>query len=258
MPFIYDRLSLDGKVAIVTGAGQGIGKAIALGLSEVGANVAIAERNEETGPRAEREIKEGGRDALCVTADVREYDQVNRLMKTVLEKWGRIDVLVNNVGGTFFLPATDIAPKGFDAVVRINLNTMFLCSQAAAKEMIGAGRGGSIVSIASVDANIGSPDRAPYTASKAGVIGLTKTLAVEWAAHGIRVNCVAPGATDTEGTRAMDRPGDYSYIPLKRQGLPEEIAGAVVFLASDLAGFVTGETLVVDGGITIRPSRGGS
>ena len=254
MPFIYDRLSLEGKVAIVTGGGQGIGKAVVLGLAEVGAKVVIAEMNEETGPKTEREVKDSGKEALYVKADVREPEQVDKLMESVMSAWGRIDVMVNNAGGVFFAPAVDISPNGFDAVIRQNLKTMFLCSQAAAKEMIKGGRGGSIIGLASVDAYLGSHNHAHYGAAKAGVVGLTKAFATEWGEHGIRVNAVAPGIIDTEGTRAFgrDRPRDVSQIPLQQGGEPEDIAGGVVFLASDLARYVTGETLLVDGSLVIR------
>ena len=131
MPFIYNRLSLEGKVAIVTGGGQGIGKAVVLGLAEVGAKVAIAEMNEETGPRTEREVKDSGKEALYVKADVREPEQVDKLMETVMGAWGRIDIMVNNAGGVFFAPAVDISPNGFDAVIRQNLKR---CSSAARRQ----------------------------------------------------------------------------------------------------------------------------
>ncbi len=254
MPFIQKRLSLDRKVAIVTGAGRGIGKACALGLAEVGAWVAVAEMSEETGPTSAKEIVDGGGQALWVKADVRHAEQVEALMRAVIERWGRIDVMVNNAGGTFTAPVLDISANGFDAILRENLRTMFLCSQAAAREMVKAGRGGSIVSIASMDGLIGAPNHAPYGAAKAGVMGMTRSMATEWAVSGIRVNAVAPGMIDTEGVRAMEgsRPRDISGVPLKRKGLPEEIASAVVFLASDLAAYVTGHTLVVDGGTVIR------
>ena len=259
MAFVYERFSLKGKVAVVTGAGQGIGKGIALGLAEVGAKVAIAEKNPETGPVTEKEIKAMGSDAITVTGDIRQLEVVNKVMKAALDHWGRIDVLVNNAGGTFFIPAIDISPNGFDSIINLNLKTMFLCSQAAAKTMIAAGRGGSIVSIASMNAILGAFNHAPYGAAKAGVIGMTRALATEWGVHGIRVNAVAPGGIDTEGTRGFSagRERDFSHVPLQRQGQPQDIAGAVVFLATDLAAYVTGQTLLVDGGVTFRPSTSG-
>ena len=252
MPFIYDRLSLKGKVAVVTGAGQGIGKGIALGLAEVGARMCIAEMNEETGPATAREISSAGGESFAFRADVREAVQVNALMKAVTDRWGRIDVLVNNAGGTFFIPALDISPNGFDAVVRENLKTMFLCSQAAARAMIQGGHGGSIVNIASMNAFIAGANLSVYSAAKAGVAGMTRALAWEWGKHGIRVNAIAPGSIETEGTRGRGTDRDWSILPVGRKGQPADIACAAVFLASDLGGYVTGETLLVDGGAVIR------
>jgi len=252
MPFIYDRLNLKGKVAIVTGAGQGIGKAIALGLAEVGARVVIAEIREETGPVAEQDLRAAGSDALFVKTDARDPAQVNAMVRAAMDRWGRVDIMCNNAGGTFFLPALDLSPNGFDAIIRQNLKSMFLCSQAAAKAMIQGGRGGSIISTASVAALQGGFDRPGYAAAKAGIIGLTKELAVEWGHHGIRVNAVAPGGVNTSGNRSSGTDRDWSFLPIPRMAEPQDIASAVVFLASDLAAYITGETLIVDGGATIR------
>ena len=253
MPFIYDRLGLEGKVAVVTGSGQGIGKAIALGLAEVGANIAVAEMDEETGPATAAEIKAMGREALFVRTDARDPEQVEKLFGQVQGEWGRVDVMANNAGGGFPAPALELSPNGFDSILRVNMKTTFLCSKAAAANMIERGEGGSIVSIASMNGLISSYHQAAYGAAKAGIMGLTKALAGEWAANGIRVNAVAPGMTDTEGTRPRRGNDDYAYVPLGRVGQPSEIASAVVFLASEMASYVTGETLVVDGGTVIRP-----
>ena len=252
MPFVYEHLSLKGKVAIVTGAGQGIGKAIALGLAEVGARVAIAEINPETGPVTEKEIRDGAGDALFVKTDAKDPAQVDALMKAVWDRWGRIDVMCNNAGGTFFKPALELSPNGFDAIIRQNMKSMFLCSQGAAKAMIQGGRGGSIVSTASIAALQGGRDRPAYSAAKAGIIGMTRTLAVEWGPHGIRVNAVAPGAINTSGNRSSGTGRDFSFLPVPRMGEPRDVAMAVVFLASDMGAYVTGQTLIVDGGAVIR------
>jgi NAD(P)-dependent dehydrogenase (short-subunit alcohol dehydrogenase family) len=240
----------------VTGAGRGIGRAIASGLAEVGARVVIAERDAETGPAAERALAEAGHEALWVQLDVRDATQVEAMARAVLDRFGRIDVMVNNAGGTFFAPALDISPHGFETIISENLTSAWLCSQAAARAMVGGGHGGSIVNIASMNAILGATQHAPYGAAKAGVMGLTRALATEWAAHGIRVNAVAPGGIMTEGTARFARgsgepPTSAPAVPLGRRGQPEELASAVVFLASDLASYITGRTLVVDGGATI-------
>ena len=250
---------MKGKVAVVSGAGRGIGKAVALALAEVGAAVVFGEMDEQTGPATQQAIEDAGCEALWVHADVRHGDQVNRLMNAAVERFGSVDTMVNNAGGVFFSPALDISENGFDALIRQNLKTMWLCSQAAARRMVAQGTGGSIVSIASMAGFIAAVNHAPYGAAKAGVIGLTKALAVEWAPHKIRVNAVAPGGVDTEGVR-MARSGDTGQTapgpPLGRQAQPEEIASAVIFLASDLGSYVTGETLLVDGGAVIaEPPR---
>lgn len=262
MPFIYDRLSLEGHVAIVTGGGQGIGRAIAEGLAEVGAAVVIAERSKETGPTVEAALVEAGYKALWTHTDVRDPERVQAMVHAAVERFGRVDVLVNNAGGTFFAPALDVSPNGFDAIMGTNLKSMFLCSQAAARQMIEQGEGGAIANIASQSAYLGAVDHAPYGAAKAGVIGLTRALAAEWAEHGIRVNAVAPGGIRTEGTARFDTddPGEEvrrsRHVPLQRRGLPEEIASAIVFLTSQLGSYVTGQTLLVDGGVTIAPAGG--
>jgi NAD(P)-dependent dehydrogenase (short-subunit alcohol dehydrogenase family) len=257
---IGERLNMDGRVAVITGAGRGIGRAIANGLAEVGAAVVIAERDEETGPEAERALRAEGHTALWLPVDVRDQEAVESMMKTAVQRFGHVDVLVNNAGGTFVAPAIEIRERGFMTVLNLNLTSAWLCSQAAARAMVAAGHGGSIVSIASMNAFVGSQNMVPYGAAKAAIVGMTHALAAEWAEYGIRVNAVAPGPIATEGALLMaerrrsagaqDPPGGRR-IPLGRQGLPEEVGSAVVFLASDLASYVTGQTLLVDGGATI-------
>lgn len=247
--------SLADKVAIVTGSGQGIGRAIALGLARAGAHLVIAERRPETAEGVAAEVRALGRKALPLFTDVKQTDQVESMVARTLGEMGRIDVLVNNVGGGIRAPALELEEKGWDVVLRTTLKTAFLCARASARPMIGQG-GGSIINIASVEGLFAAPFMSPYAAAKAGVISLTKTLAVEWAQHGIRVNAIAPGFVDTPGLRPWLTPemkaGRASHVPLGRYGQPDDIAGAAVFLASDAAAYVTGHTLVVDGGLTAR------
>ncbi len=252
MSFVRERMSMDGRVAVVTGGGQGVGRAIALGLADAGARVVIGEINEETGPRTAAEIEGLGGEALWLLTDVRKHEDIIALVAAAQEHFGRIDSMFNNAGGNFQLPAIDMSPNGFDAIVRMNLRSMFLGSQAAARTMLSEGHGGSIVSTSSVAGlRSGGNQTAVYAASKAGIMGMTRALAAEWGEHGIRVNSVAPGAVDTAGrTRNMHGdPWDRSAgNPLGRIAQPEDIAGAAVFLASDLAGHITGQVLAVDGG----------
>lgn len=253
MSFVRERMSMDGRVAVVTGGGQGVGRAIALGMADAGARVVIGEINEETGPRTAAEIEELGGEALWLLTDVRKQEDISALVAAAREHFGRIDSMFNNAGGNFQLPALDISANGFDAIVRMNLKSMFLGSQAAARAMLAEGHGGSIVSTSSVAGlRSGGNQVAVYSASKAGIMGMTRALASEWGEHGIRVNSVAPGAVDTAG-RLRNMQGDpwerpTAGNPLGRIAQPEDIAGAAVFLASDLAGHITGQVLAVDGG----------
>lgn len=256
MSFVRERMRMDGRVAVVTGGGQGIGRAIALGMADAGARVVVGEINEETGPRTASEIAELGGEAHWIRTDVRRPEEIRALVEGAQAQFGRIDAMFNNAGGNFQLPALEISEGGFDAIVRMNLKSMFLGSQAAARMMLEEGHGGSIVSTASVaglrSSSIGV---AVYSAAKAGIMGMTRALANEWGEHRIRVNAVAPGAVDSEG-RLKNMQGDPAERagaggPLGRLAAPEDIAGAAVFLASDLAGHITGQTLAVDGGASI-------
>ena len=253
MGFVYERLSLAGEVAVVTGAGSGIGRAIALGLAEAGARVVVGELNEESGHATAAAIEAAGGPSLAVPTDVREREQVQRLIDAGSERFGDIHVMVNNVGGTFQLPTLDLSDNGLEAVLRINLKSMFLGSQIAARAMVAAGHGGSIVSTSSGSALQGDAvGSAHYSAAKAAILGMTRALAAEWAPHGIRVNAIAPGGVNTPG-RVRNMREDVGaraveHAPLRRLAEPEEIAAGAVFLASGLASYVTGHTLVIDGG----------
>jgi 3-oxoacyl-[acyl-carrier protein] reductase len=239
--------SLDGIVAVVTGGGAGIGRGIAGGLAAFGAQVAIWERDDATCDAAAAEV--GG---LACTTDVREEDQVDAALARTIDELGVPTVLVNNAGGVFWSPLLETSPKGWDTLLRSNLTHLLLCTQRVARAMVEAGRAGSIVNVTSIEGTRAAPGYAAYAAAKAGVVNLTKTAALELAPHGIRVNCLAPDVTLTEGLLAVAQPGFETTIdamvPMGRAGHVDEMAGAAVFLASGLASYVTGQTIHVDGG----------
>ncbi len=247
-----DDALLTGRTAIVTGAGAGIGKGIASVLARFGAHVVVLEIDPVSGERTAAEIREVGGEALAIPTDVREPDQVERATTTVVERFGGIEILVNNVGGTFAAPFLESREKGWDALHRANLKSVLHCTQCVARHMVTQGRGGSIVNVVSIEGVRAAPGYGPYAAAKAGVINLTQTLALELGPHRIRVNAVAPDICLTEGIRAMvpeaDRERFAWIVPLGRAGEPEDVAGAVIFLVSELGRYVTGTTLHVDGG----------
>ena len=248
------RIDLKGKTALVTGGSRGIGAAICLGLAEAGASVAVnyvrkAERAEEL---VNRITDEGGK-ALAIKADVSEAEEVEALFKTVRDELGGLDILVNNAGiiKDTLLAAMDL--KDWQRVQDVNLRSVFLCSQAAVQIMM-ANHCGAIVNLSSTSAIMGGRGQCNYAASKGGVISFTRAAAVELAGKGIRVNAVLPGMVATEMTaRIRKRAGDIllQRIPLARFGEPREIANMVVFLASDEAAYITGQSMVVDGGLSV-------
>lgn len=242
---------LENKVAVVTGGGAGIGKGIALLFSGHGARVVVAELKPELGERTRAEIEAAGGEAVAVPTDVRDGEQVARAVAAAREAYGGLDILVNNVGGTFQRPFLEIEEKGWDALIRVNLKSVFHGTRAAAPLLIERG-GGSVINVVSIEGARAAPLYAPYAACKAGVINFTRTMALELAPHRIRVNAIAPDICLTEGLRAMlpdEALGRHAHmVPLGRAAEPAEIAGPAVFLASDLASYVTGVTLHVDGG----------
>ena len=243
---------LTDKVAVVTGGGAGIGRGIADGFAAFGAKVAVFERDPERAERAASEIAETGADSFACTVDVRDGDAVADAVARTAKRLGDIDVLVNNAGGVFAAPFLETTEKGWDALHRANLKHIYHCSQHVGRRMVEQGRGGSIINVVSIEGVRAAPLYATYAAAKAGAINFTKTLALELAPHGIRVNAVAPDICRTEGLEALmgeERLAHASLnVPLGRLGEPSDLAGVAVFLASDLAQYLTGETLHVDGG----------
>lgn len=244
----------DGKVAIVTGGSRGIGRAIALELGSHGAKVAV---NYHASAAAAEEvvaaIRAAGSDALAVQADVSDPEQVNVLFKTVTDAFGKVDILVNNAGITRDNVIMMLKPDDFDAVIDTNLRSAWLCSKAASRGMMKQ-RSGRIINITSVVGIAGNGGQTNYAASKAGMIGLTKALAKEIASRGVTVNAVAPGFIASDMTAALSEDilkKAIEAIPLGRQGAPEDVAKAVAFLASDDAAYITGQVLVVDGGMVM-------
>lgn len=247
---------LNGKIALVTGAKQGMGKAHAIVLARQGAKVIVTDIGlEKECPDFINDIKGGDGTVLCLEMDVSKKEQVDAAFDTAIKYFGRLDILVNNAGIYFSKPALELTEEEWDRMIDINLKGQFLCAQRAAKEMAKNkwGRIINIASIASGGVGVGIAGGAHYTASKGGIIGMSETMAVEWAPLGITVNVIAPGAIDTPMIQAAQIPKDamdalLTGVPLKRVGRPEEVSAAVVFLASEEASYVTGATLYVDGG----------
>ena len=252
--------TLEGRVAVVTGGGTGMGRALTERFVSLGAKVVIASRNTENLERAATEItEENGGEVLPVgETDVRNPEQVEAMILRTKEHFGGVDILVNNAAGNFLARSIDLSPNAWKAIVDIVLNGTWFCSQAAAREMISQGRGGAILNIIATYAETGAPGTAHSGAAKAGVLNLTRSLAVEWAPHNIRVNAVSPGLTATEKTtEQLFGGGEYveemtEEIPAGRFAEVEEIANAASFLVSDYAGYVTGATLTLDGGQSLN------
>ncbi len=254
---VLDKFSLEGKVAIVTGGGQGLGQVFCHAFAEAGADIVIAELNEETGPKVQAEIEAKGRRALFVQTDVTDSSSVDAMVEKAVAEMGRVDVLMNNAGIVKWGEAENVTDEDWRDVVNVNLNGVFYCARAAGKHMIERGGGGSIINIASMSGLIVNRPQAQasYNSTKAAVMHLTKSLAVEWAPHGIRVNAISPGYMGTAMARPFFEDPKYGgvwidMIPMKRPGEPEELGPVAVFLASDASSYMTGATLVVDGGYT--------
>jgi 2-deoxy-D-gluconate 3-dehydrogenase len=252
---IADLFSLKDKVALVTGASRGIGRAIALGFAEAGADLALAARSEGDLETLAKEIDSLGRKAVVIPTDVRDRAAIQAMFDRTVAELGRLDILVNNAGGSNFMsPIVSMRPEGWDKLRTLNLDSVFHCTQIGAQKMLESG-GGSIIQIASVAGIEGAQGLSPYSASKAGVIMMSQAVAKELAGSNVRVNSIAPGWIDTplnewmtsdEGTlREAEK-----MIPMGRIGKAEEIVGGALYLASDASSFVTGATIVIDGGQT--------
>lgn len=247
---------LSDRVAIVTGGNQGIGFAVARALARAGASVIIANRREEAGQKAAESLKERGLAALAVPADVNSKSSIEGLVSKVMSDFGRIDILVNNAGVIVRKAAEEISENDWNFIMDTNLKGLFFCCQLAGKEMIRQEKG-KIINISSNVSEVAMPGRSVYAVSKAGVSHITRTLALEWAKFNVNVNAIGPGPTITELNRHYfeDHPEDLKErvgsIPMGRMGDPKDYEGAAIFLASDASDYITGQTLLVDGGSTI-------
>ena len=246
-----ESLKLKDRVALVTGGAQGIGKAVALLLARNGADVVISDINLEKAEETAKEIETIGRKASAIKVDVANLDQVESMVETILQQFGHVDILINNAGITRDKLILRMTEEEWDAVLNINLKGTFNCTKAVVRHM-SKQRRGKIVSIASVVGEMGNAGQANYAASKAGVIGFTKTIAREFAQRGINVNAIAPGYIETPMTEALPEKAKEELkrmIPMERLGKPEDVAEAVLFLVSEASSYITGQVLNVNGGI---------
>ena len=246
-------MDLKGKVAIITGSGRGIGKAIAVKLAEKGVDIVISDVDDEKGKKTAEEIKSLGVNSIMIKADVSSSEEANQLIEKTLKQFGKIDILVNNAGITRDNLVMRMSEEEWDSVLAVNLKGAYNCIRAATKSFMKQ-RDGRIVNIASVVGQMGNAGQANYAAAKAGMIGLTKSVAKEFSSRGILVNAVAPGFIQTAMTEKLSESAKESLknmIPLKRLGLPEDVANIVYFLVSDLSKYTTGQVINVDGGIVM-------
>lgn len=247
--------NLKDKTAIITGGSRGLGKAMALALAGAGANTVLISRNREDVEQAAAEVaSSSGRKSLGIAADVCKGEDVEKAVEQTLKEWGQIDILVNNAGVGGRKSLLDLSEEEWDRIIDINLKGTFLCAKAVGKEMVKQ-RKGKVINVSSTLGSVALAGRSAYASSKGGVIQFTKALAVEWAPYNIHVNAICPGPFETEMNKASrDDPEIYKFfagkVPLGRWGKPEEIAGTVIYLASEASSFVTGATIYIDGGWT--------
>lgn len=245
-------LDLTGKVAVITGSGRGLGKAVADGLAAAGAVAVIADIDEKSAAETACLLSEAGHESLAVQVDVADASSVDRMVDTVISQCGRIDILVNNAGINRRNPCIDMSEQDWDTVIDINLKGTFLCCRAVGRVMVEQ-RQGKVINVTSLLGSVAQPNRGPYAASKGGVVQLTKVLALEWAPCNINVNGLAPGYVLTElNLQLMEDKKAFDEltgrIPMGRWAQPEEIVGSALFLASPAADYITGQILYVDGG----------
>ena len=247
-------IDLSGQVALVTGAARGIGREVARALGEAGADLALADIQAERLAQTAQELAAPGRRVHALVTDVRDSAAVQRMVGDTALRLGRLDVLVNNAGGTFEAPFLQVNERGFRSLVDLNLGSVWHGTQAAAAWWIANGVRGRVINVASTEGLKACPGYAAYSAAKAGVLNLTKTLAVELGPYGIRVNAIAPDYTHLEASVGVEPPDEAALgakIPLGRYGQPADHAGAVLFFASELSTWITGQTLVIDGGALV-------
>src|SRR5688572_18562391 len=250
---------LTGKVAVVTGASRGLGQTFARALARAGADLAITSRTLDSLTPFQKEVEGLGRRAVPLELDVRDEGSIRRMVSDAAKEFGRIDILVNNAGCNVRKPAVDVTWDDWNLILDTNLRGAFFVAQSVAREMI-PNRRGRIVNIGSVTSVFGYAGLAPYGASRGGIRQLTMSLADDWGPHGITVNCLAPGWFRTEQNAVLYEDAEWvaylvDRIPLKRPGVPSDLAGALIFLASDASAYVTGQTLLVDGGISTGATR---
>jgi len=258
---MFTNDTLKGKNILITGGGSGLGLAMAKGMAQVGANIAICGRNEEKLQKAVAEIAQFGTNVKSVVCDVRNYEKVGEMMQLLVAEWGLMHGLVNNAAGNFVCASEDLTPNGFKAVVDIVLHGTFNCSQQFGKHWIDNKQSGSILNIVTTYTETGCAFVLPSACAKAGVYALTTTLAYEWGCYGIRVNSIAPGPFPTEGAWSRLMPGnDFEQLmekghPMGRVGRHDELANLAVFLMSDLAAYISGECVVIDGGERLQGAQ---